>query len=283
MNNYRIDIALDEADHEFFLGQLLIHQLDFDGVEETVDAYQIYTHFDQQNKLQKYLSDLTALIQEINKGTLLGHSLLEDKNWNEEWERGLKSVDVPPFFIKPDVWKGNIPEDRIVLRINPKMAFGTGYHETTRLVLSMIADHCQKGYTVIDAGTGTGVLAIAALKYGASEAFGFDIDPWSKTNAEENAFLNGVQDAFEIQLGSTECLEGRNQVDMVLANINRNALVDLFADISDYVKTGGILILSGLLESDKDYITTMELIQSSYTVINYQNEGEWIALAIKKN
>lgn len=283
MQHYRLDIALAEEYHDVFLGYLLLEEFQFVGTEQTADAYQLYIEMADEQAFAEYLKALESLMSHYDMGTLVGHSLLEDKNWNEEWEKGLRSVDVPPFFIKPDVWKGAVPEERIVLRINPKMAFGTGYHETTRLVLSMIPEYCTKGCSVIDAGAGTGVLSIAALKIGAKVALGFDIDPWSKVNAEENARLNQVEDSFEVYLGSVEQLQGKEKADLVMANINRNALVELLPDISQYVKSNGILVLSGLLESDKDDIMSLELLESNYKPINYKNEGEWIALAFKKN
>jgi ribosomal protein L11 methyltransferase len=282
MPNYRIDLALSEDSQDMLLAQLYNQEFDFDGLEQTTDAVQIYVDLSVYD-FESYLAKLKALCSDHNLGSISGYVEIENKNWNEEWERSLKAIDVPPFFIKPDVWKGEIPEGRKVVRINPKMAFGTGYHETTRLVLKMIAEYTQKDDFVIDAGTGTGILAIAALKHGASHAIGFDIDAWCDTNARENAELNEVSDRFEVRIGSTEQLHDQNPADLFLANINKNALIELLPDFSEFITKNGRLILSGLLDSDRDDIMNVDILKNSYNFLQIKQEGEWISLAFQKH
>src|SRR5690606_26129531 len=126
-------------------------------------------------------------------------------NWNARWEATIRPIPVGPFVIAP-TW-AEVPEEhagKTLLRIDPKMSFGTGYHESTRLALRFLpglVGRTPGGERVLDAGTGTGILAIAALRLGAREAVGFDIDPWSAENAAENAALNGVADRFEVREG----------------------------------------------------------------------------------
>jgi|AntAceMinimDraft_1070359.scaffolds.fasta_scaffold14685_2 ribosomal protein L11 methyltransferase len=282
MPHYRIDIAIDEDSQDMFLAQLYDQNIDFDGLEQTTDAVQIYVALDA-GEFEMYSTKLQSLCAEHSLGGVLGHVEIENKNWNEEWERGLKAVDVPPFFIKPDVWQGEVPAGRTVIRINPKMAFGTGYHQTTRLVLRMIAEYTEPNDFVIDAGTGTGILAIAALKHGASNAIGFDIDTWCDTNARENAELNEVTERFEVRIGSTEQLADQKPAQLFLANINKNALIELLPIFSEFVAKKGRLILSGLLDSDRDDIMNVYILKNSYNFLQIMQEGEWIALAFQKN
>ena len=140
------------------------------------------------------------------------------------------------------------------------MAFGTGYHATTRVMLEWLPEVIEEGDKVLDAGTGTGILAIAALKLGAKSAFGFDIDEWSETNAHENILLNEVEN-FDVKLGSTEVIPEGEKYDVILANINRNALIDLVPVLLTFLNEGGKLLLSGLLEEDEPVILKQDSLQ----------------------
>ncbi|HEX9950892.1 MAG TPA: 50S ribosomal protein L11 methyltransferase, partial [Rubricoccaceae bacterium] len=150
-----------------------------------------------------------------------------DQNWNAVWEATIQPTRVGPFVIAP-TWAELSPDlaALTVLRVDPKMAFGTGYHESTRLALGLVAPRVPQGGRVLDVGAGTGVLALAALQTGAASAIGVDIDPWSVENARENAELNGVADRFENRLGSIEEIP-ETGFDLVLANILRSILVPM--------------------------------------------------------
>lgn len=282
MPHFRIDLALSEDFQDMLLAQLYDQNIDFDGIEQTTDAVQLYVALDNDD-LEHYLARLTELCTLNKLGFITSYVEIENRNWNEEWERSLKAVDVPPFFVKPDVWQGVVPEGRTIIRINPKMAFGTGYHETTRLVLQMIAEYTEADDFVIDAGTGTGILAIAALKHGASSAIGFDIDTWCETNAKENAELNEVSDRFEVRIGSIEQLFDQKPAKLFLANINKNALIELIPKFSEFVEKNGRLILSGLLDSDRDDIMSIDILEKEYNFLQIKQEGEWISLAFQKH
>ena len=112
---------------------------------------------------------------------------IENRNWNEEWEKTIKPIQVTDrIIIKPTWHEYEAKPGEIVLTIDPKMSFGTGYHETTRLVLRLMEKHVTAGMSLLDVGTGTGVLAIAGIKFGAASAVGIDVDEWSYINALEN-------------------------------------------------------------------------------------------------
>src|SRR5690606_25997713 len=178
--------------------------------------------------------------------------IVAEENWNARWEETIRPLAVGRFLIKP-TWADVPPEhaDRLLLEIDPKMSFGTGYHESTRLALGFLPALVRGGERVLDAGTGTGVLAIAALKLGAASALGFDIDPWASVNATENAYLNGVADRFEVREASLDAVP-ETGFGLVLANINRNALLAMLPGFAAKLAPGGRLLLAGLLRTDRE-------------------------------
>ncbi len=144
--------------------------------------------------------------------------IVADQNWNEQWEETISAQTIGRFYVKPTWDNSTVPPDKILLEIDPKMSFGTGYHETTRLMLRFLPDVLEEGDHVIDAGTGTGILSIAAIKLGAKSAFAFDIDEWSINNTLENIILNGVSKKITVREGSSEVILGEEKADVLLAN-----------------------------------------------------------------
>ncbi|MEM6335976.1 MAG: 50S ribosomal protein L11 methyltransferase, partial [Bacteroidota bacterium] len=168
---------------------------------------------------------------------------IEDQNWNAAWEASIVPVEAGPFLIKP-TWterpKGTAHLG--VIEIDPKMSFGTGHHETTRLVLGFLPQWLRTGDRVLDAGTGTGVLGIGALKLGAAHVIGFDIDPWAQENVLENLDLNEARSQFEFREGAIDAVP-EDGFDLILANINRNVLIDLVPVFAHKLAASGRLIL----------------------------------------
>ena len=192
----------------------------------------------------------------------------EDRDWNEQWEqegfdpivignrmiihdgRHLQSPDNPDSPDYPD------NPERLSIEIDAHLAFGTGSHETTRMMCATLLDLDLTDRRVLDCGTGTGILAIAALKLGASEAVGYDIDEWSADNARHNAVINRVDDRFTSLLGDASILNKvEGLFDVVTANINRNILL---ADMPAFVSKmapGATLLLSGFYTEDVPILT----------------------------
>ena len=161
------------------------------------------------------------------------------------------------------------------------MSFGTGYHETTRLILELLPEAVNEEDRVLDVGTGTGILSIAAIKLGAGLVYALDIDDWSVRNAEENALINGVGEQVIIQKGSVEQIPGSEIFDLIIANINRTAILELLPGISRRLKKGGMLLLSGLLISERDLILEHGSLDN-YALSDDRRENEWIALQLTK-
>lgn len=211
---------------------------------------------------------------------------VQEQNWMEAWKQHYKPFTIGErLHIVPAWLAGELAAEagRVQVRIEPGMAFGTGVHPTTQLCLLLVEQYTQPGYTVLDIGCGSAILAIAAKKLGAGQAVGVDVDPQSMDNARENAALNNV--AIEIGLGSVdEVLAGQyglQQADMVLANILAPVLVRLLAGgLGRLVAPGGVLILSGILDEQEPELRAA-LKAAGFGIIAEQRSGDWLALAAK--
>jgi ribosomal protein L11 methyltransferase len=180
-------------------------------------------------------------------------SKVEGEDWNAEWERNyFQPIVVGDKCVLHSSFHKDIPAVPYDIVVDPKMAFGTGHHSTTFLMLSYLLDNDVEGKTVIDMGTGTGILSILAAQRGANAVYGIEIDPDAHANAVENAELNNVN--INLICGDASALAPLPQADIFLANINRNIIL---ADIDRYaskVKKGGVLVVSGFYEADLDMI-----------------------------
>lgn len=212
---------------------------------------------------------------------LVSEEIIQPKNWNQEWEKSIRSQYIAPFFICPTWVEDPQPINSIRLTIDPKMAFGTGNHATTRLILASLPNYVNLNDSVLDVGTGTGILAIAAIKLGALKSFGFDIDEWSYTNAIENANHNDVLNKITITNGSFETIPVGQAYDLVIANVNRSVLIEYSSHIVRATKNGGVIILSGLFGDEDIHI----LVNNDYRelkLLETSREGDWICMIFKK-
>ncbi|MBO6524209.1 MAG: 50S ribosomal protein L11 methyltransferase [Balneolaceae bacterium] len=272
MDYIQLFIALKDDFHELLIAELF--DMDFEGFEEEEDILIASIPANRFDDFRR--EEIERILLNFEGASILKEELVSPQNWNETWEQSIKPQNIGKFYVRPTWAPENKDPNSIELLIDPKMAFGTGYHATTRLILEWIPEIITEGDTVLDAGTGTGILGIATLKSGASSAFGFDIDEWSKDNAEENMELNQVLD-FEVELGSTEVIPDGSAYDVILANINRNALIHLIPELLGFLKPGGKLLLSGLLEEDENIMLSQESLQG-LTHIDTRQQKEWIAI-----
>lgn len=174
----------------------------------------------------------------------------EKQNWNELWESNYPMVEINDrCLIRAPFHQPEKPYEYELI-ITPKMSFGTGHHATTSLMVNSLMKLDCKGKTVLDAGCGTGILAIMAMKLGASQADGCDIEEWAVENSIENAEVNGV--AFNVKLGVTEEFFRENNYHIILANINKNVLLEEIPLYARLLLNGGSLLLSGFYEKDVD-------------------------------
>ena len=213
--------------------------------------------------VQQKLFDGTALdaclkelpLQGINVSYTVSEA--ENRNWNKAWEdEGFEPINVDGRCVIHDAHhRIDVPKGVADITIDAKQAFGTGNHETTRMIVSELADTDLKGKRVLDCGCGTGILSIAAAKFGAAEAVGYDIDEWSVENTKHNCELNGTPNV-SVALGDAGAIRKMgDKFDVVAANINRNILLADMPEFRAAMTDGALLLLSGFYEADAPMLT----------------------------
>lgn len=203
---------------------------------------------------------------------------IEGKDWNEEWEKNyFQPIVIADQCVIHSTFHKDVPNAKYDIVIDPKMAFGTGHHSTTSLILQTLLETDMKGKSVIDMGTGTGILAILSAMLGGEKVTGIEIDPGAYENALEHVELNNVN--VDVLLGDASRLNELQPADIFIANINRNIIL---ADISSYrknLKPGGIMLLSGFYESD---IAMIERAANALglEVVSYKEDKDWVAVKL---
>lgn len=242
----------------------------FDPTDSGLTAYVLQDRFNEDAIKEAVTSTISTFASGGTSGKELAITFTAkpapDENWNACWEteHSFEPISLP---------------DGQQIQILPRQAFGSGEHATTRMILKLLAEVPLTHATVIDAGCGTGILGIAALKMGADHVFAYDIDEWSTRNAEENYRLNGILAAAEIVLGDAAVLEQAPKADVVMANINRNILM---ADMPAFVrvmKDGAKLVLSGFYEADIAPLTQRAEALGLKLTATYA-DGDWRALLL---
>lgn len=226
----------------------LLYLYDPLGLHEDDDAW--YCYFDEKEWVRRIAGELLPRMRETVPEANFQFLEVMQRNWNEEWERTITPIRVSDRFVISPSWHSfDTPAEDIRLIIDPKMSFGTGYHATTRLMVRLLESCVRGGERVLDVGTGTGVLAIAAIKLGAAQALGVDTDEWSRDNAVENLERNDVADGrVEIRHGSLDAVDGRFH--LIAANITRNDNIAMLPHYASLLEPGGMLVVSGFYEED---------------------------------
>lgn len=244
---------------------------------------------DSDNSLLGYIPQkvfssekIDELLQQFifSENISFSYTEMEDKNWNEEWEKNFfQPIIIGDKCVIHSSFHKDYPKAQYDILIDPKMAFGTGHHETTSLMIESILESDIKGKSTLDMGCGTAILSILASQLGASEVLGIDVDEWAYNNAIENIAINSISNV-SLKLGGAETLNSDMQFDIVLANINKNILLN---DIKTYVKSlkkGGELFLSGFYESDLiDICKECENHNLSY--VSHKCKKNWVAAKFK--
>ncbi|MBO0720722.1 MAG: 50S ribosomal protein L11 methyltransferase [Blastocatellia bacterium] len=200
---------------------------------------------------------------------------IADQDWLAEWKKGYEPIEVGNRLLIAPSWKATQQPVRLLIQIDPGMAFGTGTHETTRGCLELLEKYWRGG-ALLDVGTGTGILAIAAIKLApGSRVIGFDVDPEAIAVARENAQINKVADEIELEVNKLSSYQGE-RFDLVLANLTADVIIPLAHDFQQVVK--GTLIVSGILrEQGEEVLAALEKFQA----IEQKVDGEWITYALR--
>ncbi|MGE0131443.1 MAG: 50S ribosomal protein L11 methyltransferase [Blastocatellales bacterium] len=210
-----------------------------------------------------------------------------DQDWLAEWKKGYEPIEVGRRLLICPSWKREQTKEtgRVVVEIDPGMAFGTGTHETTRGCLEMLEKYWpprSEAGSLLDVGTGTGILAIAAIKLApGSRVIGFDVDPEAVEVALENAVINGVADELEIEVNKLGSFHGHG-FDVVLANLTADVIIPFAPEFPLVIKPQGALIVSGILrEQGGDVRAALEA--QNFTVAETKPDGEWITMTLRIN
>jgi len=252
----------------------VIADLGFDSFENTENGFTAYIP-EQHHKninLDGFIFDDFKFSYRIEE--------LKEQNWNSEWEKNFEPVVIDHLLCIRAPFHEQRPGMKYEIVIMPKMSFGTGHHQTTRLMCRQMAalDLSQK--SLLDMGCGTGVLAIFSKMLGAAEVCAIDIDEWSVENAIENAQVNGFSDIGVIS-GGEEALKDLALFDVILANINKNVLKAQIPLYAQKLKPGGKLLLSGFFVTDAEELKS-HLLQAKLEFSSLVNENEWAVISAQK-
>lgn len=272
-----IDFTITPAEGGRDIMLALLDNLGYDSFEETPKGLKAYILEKDFNESE--LKELFIFQSDEYKVTYTTDKL-ENKNWNEEWE-----TNYQPIFIDDQIhirapFHEAKPEYPIELLITPKMSFGTGHHQTTRLVSRLMLQMDLKDKKVLDMGTGTGVLAILAEKRGAKEIEAIDNFEWAAENTAENAEANNCKNITALH-GDATLLPGKS-FEIVLANINRNVLMEDMKSYVDTLPSGGHLLISGFFEHDFEMLND-KATECGTTLVNKIKEDRWMACHYQKN
>lgn len=275
MDYLEFKITCLEEFREILIAELA--EIGFDSFLETesgIDAYAPESDFDREafDQLIESYRD--------SAGITLTEGKMPKVNWNEEWEKNYDPIEVDDLVYVRASFHESQPGFQHEIVINPKMSFGTGHHATTFQMLRHQGQLDHQGKRVLDVGSGTGILAIMAHLLGASQVEAFDIDDWCVDNGNENFDLNGL--GTRMGLGTIRQVNPKGPFDIVLANINKNVLLDEMEIYSELLVSGGYLLLSGFYTQDIE-----DLVQAAQplglTLIQSSEKDNWAALILQKN
>lgn len=282
MNDYT-ELRLDFTPCNAYITDVMAALLADEGYESFVADERGLTAYIRANQYSDAAVD-AALEQlpfdaEVRRSTLL----VEGQDWNHEWEKNyFKPIVVGDRCVIHSSFHTDVPSAEYDIVIDPKMAFGTGHHATTSQVISALLDLDLTGKTVIDMGSGTGILAILAAMRGAAKVSAIEIDTPAWENALENLALNGVEQRVAMLNGDASLLPEVAKADVFLANINRNIITADLAAYVDACNPGAEIILSGFYEADIPVIMAVAeplgLSEIAHTTLN-----DWCCLKLRKN
>ena len=255
----------------------LIAETGFESFVECEGGMQAYVQqllFDEE-ALKSIIADFPVPDTEITYNI----TEPEDKDWNEEWEKNFfQPIVIDNRCVIHSTFHKDYPKAEYDIVINPQMAFGTGHHETTSSILGELLDADLKGKSVLDMGCGTSILAILASMRGADPVTAIDIDDWCVNNSRDNIALNNINN-ITVELGDASLIEGRKPFDVIIANINRNILLNDMAAYTACMHKGSEIYMSGFYVQDIDAIRSKgESLGLKF--VHYREKNNWAAVKL---
>ncbi|MGN0471860.1 MAG: 50S ribosomal protein L11 methyltransferase [Lachnospiraceae bacterium] len=284
-------VPLTESDKEQMFVDILPQIEPDDGI-----AYlNFFVEQDGKTDIQQIMEDAKQALEELREFMDIGEGSItlsetEDKDWINNWKEFFHQFYIDDLLVIPS-WE-EVPEedrDKKILHIDPGTAFGTGKHETTQLCIKQLKKYVQPGDEILDVGTGSGILGILALMFGAGHVVGTDLDPCAITAAYENMDVNGIDRGdFDVMIGNLitdkdiQDRVGYEKYDIVMANILAEVLVPLTPVITAQMKPGGIYITSGII-SDKESTVCKAVEDAGLTILEVTRQGEWVSVTARKD
>jgi len=267
----------------------LVGELSGDGVAGVWESHspepgitRVILYFGPRSNLKQIETRLRDLFGRTGRQIpAVSQAVVEDCDWTEQWRKSYTSFPVgDDFFVIPSWEHPQLPYDRLPIRIDPGQAFGTGTHETTQLTIECLERWMDSPQIVLDVGTGSGILAIAARLRGAKQVFACDIDPVAVQIAQANIKRNG-QDGIWTFCGSLDAVRN-DSVNLLLGNLTAELITGLFPEFSRVLKHHALAILSGILHDQAEDIRTL-IARLHFTIYEELTRGEWLALICEKH
>ncbi len=283
----------EEDDHIAYLGFFVEESEEgmlkvFDGTDPAGnDVYVLKTADEVLKVIEEELKSVSEYC-EIGEGSVLVDET-EDLDWINNWKKYFHQFYIDDILVIPSWEKVDVKDkDKMILHIDPGTAFGTGMHETTRLCIENIRKYMKKGDTILDVGTGSGILSIIALMLGAKSALGTDLDICCVDAVKNNCEDNGINPAdFELVIGNiitdkeVQDKAGYEKYDMVFANILAEVLIPLTPVVKNHLKKDGIYITSGIIDTKEEAVKNA-LESAGFEILNVSHKGEWVGIAARK-
>ena len=235
---------------------------------------------EERNPLE-YKEFIETRLTDLSINGEIGLEGMNEDDWAESWKQYYKPVPLGRITVVPAWEKYEAKEGEVIVRMDPGMAFGTGTHETTRLVIRLMQDELKGGERLLDVGTGSGILSICASKLGAKSCNAYDIDPVAVKVARDNALADGCEN---ITVGVSDLLKGvdlsEGKYDFCVANIVADIIIRMLPDVKDYVKSGAPLILSGIIGERADEVREA-VIKNGFKVEKEIKENDWVGMLVR--
>lgn len=274
----RIPARIDSAELLGLLGDPLVR-----GAWDEAGTTHLY--WSRQDWTGEHLGRLRAAIDQLDPSGATSASIqigdLPHQDWNRQWAQSVKPLRVGRRIVIRPSWEPvAISSGQLEIILDPKQAFGTGHHATTRMLLEWLEDLIVGGETVLDVGAGSGILAMAALKLGARSAIGVENDPVAVECAREYSHDNRFGPELELVCGTLETLGAGLRVDLVLANLDRQTLLSVVEELAPYGLAGARLLFSGLLVDQEEEVLARYASRGLYRTARRERDG-WVALELQ--
>jgi ribosomal protein L11 methyltransferase len=247
------------------------------------DTVKVSIFVPEDKSFIEYKEFLETRIADLGIDAALSFEGVNEDDWAESWKQYYKPIPLGRVTVVPAWEKYEAKEGEILVRMDPGMAFGTGTHETTRLVMRIMQDELRGGERVLDVGTGSGILSICASKLGAKTCNAYDIDPVAVKVARENAKDDGCDN---ITVGVSDLLAGVDlsggKYDFCVANIVADIIIRMMPDIPDYLEEGAPLILSGIIEGRADEVRDA-VRAAGFRIVREERENDWLAIMARRS